>query len=48
MICASGSRTMNLLLTNMYVRPASVIRMNFSVENGQLRQDKLDKTSKSF
>lgn len=47
MIYASGSRTMNLLLTSMYVRPASVIRMNFSVEDGQLQQDKLDKTSKS-
>lgn len=44
MICASGIRTMNLLLTNRYVRPASVIRMSFSVEDGQPQQDKLDKS----
>lgn len=35
MICAAWSRTVNLLLTNMYVRSASVIRMNFGIEGGQ-------------
>lgn len=32
MICAAWSRPVNLLLTNTHLRPASVIRMNFSIE----------------
>lgn len=40
MICVAWSRTVNLLLTNMYVRPASVIRTNFSIEGGQPQPNK--------